>query len=128
MAESPRTPPGRRGEYEHLQTGGLRVLGPQKLTNLGQINVVAGKNNSGKSTLLEALAKDLETGITLTEEFLDSIWDSISQGGEWTSRSVERTFPGRITVERLGNPSGDPSVWFKSDVVAFVEDIQALLR
>ncbi|WP_456394933.1 AAA family ATPase [Thermococcus sp.] len=40
----------------YLEIGNFRGIESLKLENLGQINVIVGKNNSGKSSVLEALA------------------------------------------------------------------------
>ena len=64
--------------HKHLLTSLLRGREPQLLTDLGQINVIAGKNNSGKSTLLEALALNVDVGVTLRPEVLHAIWNGLS--------------------------------------------------
>lgn len=39
-----------------LQIENFRGIKKLNLSNLGQINVIAGKNNAGKSSVLEALS------------------------------------------------------------------------
>ncbi|MEA2204408.1 MAG: hypothetical protein QOE77_1184 [Blastocatellia bacterium] len=46
-----------REKLEHLRLGPLRGLKRCDLLNLGRINVLSGKNNTGKSTLLEAASR-----------------------------------------------------------------------
>ena len=106
-----------RARFEHLKTEPLRVLGEQKLTNLGKINVVVGKNNSGKSTLLEALTKSLEVGIFLHEGSLDTIESLASDG---------------IRLAALGDMLKDvastQSAWFSSDERIFTDRVLTSLR
>lgn len=46
---------------ENLQISGFRVLSELKIDSLGKVNLITGKNNCGKSTLLEAI-RILATG------------------------------------------------------------------
>ena len=64
-----------RQRFEHLRLGPLRGLKRCDLLNLGRINVLCGKNNTGKSTLLEAASNDKTVcfGLTPDDEFVESL-------------------------------------------------------
>jgi AAA15 family ATPase/GTPase len=55
--------------YSYLKLFNLKGLKECYLSELGQINIICGKNNSGKSTLLEAILKPENKflGMSLTE-------------------------------------------------------------
>jgi AAA15 family ATPase/GTPase len=50
---------------ESIEIHQFRALGELKLAGLGKVNLITGKNNSGKSTLLEAI-RVLATGGSTT--------------------------------------------------------------
>lgn len=52
--------------YQHLRLGPLSALESCDLMNLDKINVLCGKNNTGKSTLLEAASNPLTDRVFLT--------------------------------------------------------------
>jgi predicted ATPase len=64
-----------RDRIDHLRIGPLRGLKRCDLLNLGRINVLCGKNNTGKSTLLEATASEQTVclGLTPNDEFIDGL-------------------------------------------------------
>jgi recombinational DNA repair ATPase RecF len=64
-----------RNSIEHLRLGPLRGLTRCDLLNLGRINVLCGKNNTGKSTLLEAasLKETAALGLTPDDEFIEAL-------------------------------------------------------
>ncbi|MBD3165579.1 AAA family ATPase [bacterium] len=63
---------------------GYRCFEDFKLEEVGRINLVTGKNNSGKSTLLEAL----HLTINLADPF--SLWRLLARRGEITEEILER--------------------------------------
>ena len=111
------TAPERPEMYEHLNIPPLRALENKILLNLGKINIVAGKNNSGKSTLLASLAqKDqvLDFGITLTKNFLDLVQSVLSSAFEGRQGGLLANF-NRITVDQLQHVWEGKSVWWCKD-------------
>jgi predicted ATP-dependent endonuclease of OLD family len=57
--------------FHHLKIEDVKVLKNATLLNLGKINVICGKNNSGKSTVLEGiLSNDVVFGRTFVAEEL----------------------------------------------------------
>lgn len=61
--------------FENLKLYNYKGLKECELTNLGQINVICGKNNTGKSTVLEAINSITNRyhGKLITPEFIDQI-------------------------------------------------------
>ena len=68
--------------YQHLRLGPLRALKQCDLLNLGRINVLCGKNNTGKSTLLEAAAGEKTAGVGFSpdEKFVDALIKANNDG------------------------------------------------
>lgn len=62
--------------FENLRVFGLNGLIECELTNLGQLNVICGKNNSGKSTILEIInsASQRVHGKLFTQELTDAFF------------------------------------------------------
>src|SRR5436309_2549896 len=62
-------------KYQHLRLGPLRALKSCDLLNLGKINVLCGKNNTGKSTLLEAASYrgTASFGLTPDDAFIERL-------------------------------------------------------
>jgi len=48
--------------YAHLRLQSVRALKRVELLNLEKINVLCGKNNTGKATILEAAASNVTAG------------------------------------------------------------------
>ncbi len=70
--------------YRHIQLANRGALPAQSIENLGQIVVVCGKNNSGKTTLLQAIAEGaqyLKPGEISMEPFAACI--RYQMGGMW---------------------------------------------
>lgn len=72
--------------YQNLKILEDNILRETKLLNLNKVNVICGKNNSGKTTLLDAINKE---GVLVGREFdektidlLSSIW--VKTASEWT--------------------------------------------
>ncbi|HYX28801.1 MAG TPA: AAA family ATPase [Pyrinomonadaceae bacterium] len=61
-----------REQFENLRLGPLRGLKRCDLLKLGRINVLCGKNNTGKSTLLEAASNKATraNGLTPSDDFV----------------------------------------------------------
>ncbi len=69
--------------FQHLKLNNHKGLKFAGLINLGKINILCGKNSSGKSTILETLLYDekVDIGLTfdgeITQELINQ-WDGIS--------------------------------------------------
>jgi ABC-type branched-subunit amino acid transport system ATPase component len=68
---------------EFVRIGPLRALPITQLTNLGHINVLCGKNNSGKSTVLQALATNTlaQPGHVLDDSDLHRLYLALRDSG-----------------------------------------------
>jgi recombinational DNA repair ATPase RecF len=62
--------------YAHLRLQSVRALKRVELLNLGKINVLCGKNNTGKPTILEAAASNVTAGfgVTADENFIRELF------------------------------------------------------
>lgn len=111
---------------KYLRIPPSNVLEQVVLSNLGQINVVCGRNNSGKTTLLNAIAtgKGASPGRELTSEDAQTIVDSYSQGTVFRSE----TGLSRLGQDLLGVVGGvlrAKTIWFESDQSQFAASLQA---
>src|SRR5579862_840807 len=71
---------------QHLKLFGWKGLNSCVLDDLGKINVVCGRNNSGKSTVLECIdhKEHRAQGVRITEELLSMLYsDTVHHGGWW---------------------------------------------
>ena len=62
--------------YAHLRLQSVRALKRVELLNLGKINVLCGKNNTGKATILEAAASNVtaDFSVTADENFIRELF------------------------------------------------------
>ena len=70
--------------FAHLKIENIKGIKQAVLNDLGKINIICGKNNSGKSSLLEGIASDEHRtyGLVLGEEQVQSIFsDSVKEHG-----------------------------------------------
>ncbi len=70
-----------------LEIDGFRALGGLKIHGLGKVNLVTGKNISGKSTLLEAI-RILATGGSLR-----TLYEILNYREELASLQAHRALP-----------------------------------
>ncbi|WP_367884580.1 ATP/GTP-binding protein [Thermococcus sp. JCM 11816] len=85
--------------------GGIKKL---NLSNLGQINVIAGKNNAGKSSVLEALSLFLAAfgGIQSVKSALQEI---LIWRGWYGSQAIEDLFHSKAELARIVSTKIDAS-------------------
>ena len=62
--------------FEHLKISSIKGLKECQLLDLGRINVICGKNNSGKSTLIEGINEQRTNGKIFNEEEIDKFFES----------------------------------------------------
>lgn len=90
--------------FENLKLINYKGLKECELKNLGQINVICGKNNSGKSTILEVISSQTNRfhGKLITENFIDEILEKTNKAFNSVvssaqikikRRFLEKTFP-----------------------------------
>ena len=110
-------------KYEYLRLKGLRILGECDLPRLGRLNVVAGKNNSGKTTLLQALeAVDaVKPGITLTPDRIDSIEKAASE-----SLNLRAAGDVKRLRQHLETCAREKEAWFSADADSYLGHLDRL--
>lgn len=104
-------------------------LAATEICNLGKLNVICGKNNSGKSTVLRAIADQglSQIGITANEELADSLAHFLAQGtifinnNEWTVSGIQLRDTIRQTI-------ASKDVWFRKDSGAYLETLKKLWK
>jgi len=66
--------------FKHIEIKKFRGIKKLKLAELGRINILCGKNNSGKSTILNSiLEKHSQYGIVLKELDKENIYESLDE-------------------------------------------------
>lgn len=107
----------------HIKIGAKAALEATTLLNLGKINVICGRNNSGKSTLLASIiASDRSfQGLTLSTEQLDQMVMEYCQGTIFLSDN-------RLNVQGLHLKDvfmgATRRVWFRDERDLFVSEFQ----
>jgi len=89
--------------FQYLRVNG-RIFEQAKLYDLGKINVFCGKNNSGKSTVLNALSdrSNIQSGImidnSLIQEILELVSDHLNTlpNGSSAIERLQGIFQGKI--------------------------------
>ena len=97
------------------------ILNEVSLHDLGKINIVCGKNNSGKSTLLEAI-RDKEKrvfGMRFKEEEVGYIFKSTVDVRQWGGFSEAK--PKEVYRNILNKVSAEREVWYQTDFRIFVD-------
>ncbi|CAG0938181.1 hypothetical protein BROC_00136 [Candidatus Brocadiaceae bacterium] len=108
--------------FNHLALFNFKVLKKCKMLNLGKINIICGKNNSGKSTILQALRNQDKRSIgiffdsKLFEEFFNQLVGRRIWGGD--NQILNDSFK-RILKEVIQNNN----VWFPEDYSLLVRKI-----
>ena len=106
-------------KYEYLRLKGLRILGECDLPRLGRLNVVAGKNNSGKTALLQALAAGdvdaVKPGITLTPDRINSLVKAASE-----SLNLRAAGDAKRLRQQLETCAQEKDAWFSDDADSYL--------
>ena len=106
--------------FTHLKIGAYKALRDCQLKDLGKINVICGKNNSGKSTLLEAISEKAAPGRTLgadqLEGFLNASAQYVVRGG-----AVNRPRGRDMLRNILESTLSKREVWFEDDLAELRE-------
>src|SRR5690348_3625679 len=107
--------------YQFIETAAHNKLPATKLERLGQINVICGKNNSGKSTLLQALSNPSSNpALVVTDEVRDALYmlrDKTPLQGSDTSAKV-------FFEQGINDCLDGQSVWYRSDQELFITRFQ----
>jgi ABC-type lipoprotein export system ATPase subunit len=109
--------------FRQLRVGNLKALKEVELLTLDQVNVVCGKNNSGKSTLLEAIntPDKRSLGRTLSETDASDIALNVRHSAVWhnhgdTYKNLVNNF-----VRVVNDVARTQSIWFGNDATRFAE-------
>src|SRR5262249_32726551 len=105
--------------YNHLRLKHLKGLKTCDLLNLGKINVICGRNNSGKSTLLEAIHSEAKRSIGIDDrqaDLAEAVEDWMRRQS-WDTRGQHA----RSLRDALGKVLEQNRVWFPEDANEFVQ-------
>lgn len=107
--------------FEHLKINNIRALNECALDKLGKINVICGKNNSGKSTLLEGIHEKEKrlVGKEFGRDVIEIIYAKTVVNTGWQGKdSYGYDYNGkyRNLLERV---SGTRQIWFADDAELF---------
>lgn len=107
---------------QHLEVKTIRALRGARLEDLGKLNIICGRNNSGKSTLLEGITKgNLRVpGRTFTDEVIGQLVDSIKKMA-WPTHGDPLTSD---LTEKISNIATEQGIWYKRDGEAFRDKLE----
>ena len=104
--------------FENLRIADIKALKECRLLRLGRINVICGRNNSGKSTLLEGIvdAKKRFPGLTIDLEYAPLFFKALYASGGWSkSHPAEQTAEGRTLLKIIDSCLQDPRLMFLNE-------------
>ena len=113
--------------YKHLQLFNLNGLKECSLSDLGQINVICGKNNSGKSTLLEAITKTeyRNEGKAFSQDEAIKMFNSTKQQMGWGGENPRFDSEYKnILVQFMSQPK----TWYSNEGDVFASELEKLFR
>jgi len=112
--------------YEALRVGKHKMLVEFTFTDLGKINVICGKNNSGKSTLLEAIAGhgELINGLSASSIDVSEIYERTLQYTGWMVEgdSSSAKYSARYR-EQLSAALTSRNIWFFDEAAEYAADV-----
>lgn len=119
---------------ESLQIERFRAFRQLRIERLGQVNLITGKNNVGKSCLLEALRLYANRGSLLTMRALldagdENIHLDTDESGQTVEQGIRHLFYGRAHLERQKNaieigPIDSIEKTLKASIVWFAEYVE----
>jgi predicted ATP-dependent endonuclease of OLD family len=112
---------------DHVKIKDIKALRESHLTNLGKINIICGKNNSGKSTVLEGLniPEKRAWGILLKDPEIEIIFQKSVVSMGWDSRNRELN---TVYVTILQAVSSQKQVWYADEGYEFQSKVIELYR
>ena len=110
----------------HVRIGPLRLLPLTDLMDLGHINVLCGKNNSGKSTVLQALvtAELADDGILLNDERIEALQKVLRSQPPFAPHPDSHSYV--IAAKRILRDIRDekfPRVIFRSQMGDYLDEV-----
>lgn len=105
--------------FDHIRVKNNKALKSCDLLNLGKINIICGRNNSGKSTILEGIAADgkRSPGVSIEEKHIDTIYEhSIILHG-WGGNNQTLNLKYKDLLKRIFSLA---PIWFSDEGKKFV--------
>jgi hypothetical protein len=103
-----------------IRIGPSKALPPTSLYGLGKINVFCGKNNSGKSTVLETICSDKRRdGVSITGETLDALVRDLANAYQ---TPVLHRADFRPMIQSVASIAHD-STWFSDDLERLMTEL-----
>lgn len=110
---------------QHIKLNRYKGIETATLNNLGHINVICGKNNSGKSSILEAMTIRDSYGLGLyVNDSLKVLFKPLTQGySSPNPTQSEKWFSTLIDIENHKN-----EIWYDSDSKAIAQSLKVAMR
>ena len=113
--------------FEHLRVFNIKGLKECTLLDLGKINVICGRNNSGKSTLLEGINDVSHRGYgkKFSEEAIGQIYSSTLNSMGWRD---PRSWLNERYLLLLKSVSGVDKIWYSNEAEVFTSEVEREYR
>lgn len=110
--------------FQHLEIKNIKALRECELRDLGKINVLCGKNNSGKSTVLEGISDKTKRflGVTLGDEQVNSIHTACAELASRYSLQGPETLSQKL-LRVLHETAQSKSIWYADSGGSFATDV-----
>lgn len=113
---------------QYLKIPTTKGLRETSLIDLGKINVICGKNNSGKTTLLEAVYSDRRSiGKIIDESTLDFFYRHLAWLTERYSSNTRETMEQRLR-RALREAAKTDQLWFADQKSSFARDVSEIVK
>lgn len=112
--------------FEAIQVNDIKgITKPVSLVGLGKINVICGKNNSGKTSLLEGINREDKsvTGKAISSEDIDTMLASVVDGARWGRAFDPQNAQVLIYREILVEAVRKKLAWFLPEVPEFAKEV-----
>jgi ABC-type polar amino acid transport system ATPase subunit len=108
---------------QHIRLGSHKGLQSARLTDLGRINIVCGPNNSGKTTILECIARPSlhVAGLKISDAIAKSIAEEGVRGGVgWGGKNQALN---QQYIEAVKKGFSVQSIWFRDEFQKLIESV-----
>src|SRR5882724_10789811 len=109
--------------FTYLKLENHKGLNECLLRDLGKINIICGRNNNGKSTLLEAVStKNLRLpGRILGADELESLHNSVELNISWQGSASKTHRKSEVINKVLQECLATKEIWYEGDLEQFRE-------